>query len=308
MSVFTRVEPGVLLPWLQQRGIRELHHMAGISGGTVNTNYWLTTDQGDWVLTLIEDRPAESVRPVMTLMHQLSEQGLPTPAVRADSSGERVGVLHERPVTLVQALPGEHPTGEITEARQAGEFLARLHQATLDLPPLTLNFGPDWQRDRAADWITRLPPQEAALMQDVAADTDRLWQARAPYWSRAWVHGDLFADNVLIHEGRLSAVIDWYFASTGPCIWDLAVTLNAWYGALPLSAPGPAAMLSGYQALASLSADEARDMPALRRSAALRFWLSRLDAEAAASARPDCDQITVKPPTEYSQLLLDLPL
>ncbi|MEX1056787.1 MAG: hypothetical protein WED11_03565, partial [Natronospirillum sp.] len=65
MSVFTTVDLQQLQPWLQARGIAELHRCTGIQGGTVNTNYWLETDQGPWVLTLVEDRPASAVQPVM---------------------------------------------------------------------------------------------------------------------------------------------------------------------------------------------------------------------------------------------------
>lgn len=301
MSVFTAVERTELMPWLAERGIQSLHVMTGITAGAVNTNYWLETDCGDWVLTLIEDRPISAVRPVMALMQALHEAGLPVPAVRADLHGNLVGGLCRRPATLVQAVRGQHPEVNEESAARIGEFLARLHALPLSLPALPLNFGPNWQRDRVAAWLPRLENRQATLMRQAWHSSAEVW---ARDWPVGWIHADLFPDNVLMAGSQLQGVIDWYFASQGPKIWDLAITLNAWGGAQSTEAGLNRALLAAYQRQHILTEAECTAVPAMRISAALRFWLSRLDA--ADRQDNDSDQVTVKSPADYERLLLDL--
>ncbi len=304
MSVFTPVSRETLEPWLAAHGIRELRRFDGISGGTINTNYWLETEAGDWILTLVEDRSAAAVAPVMALMQALSEASLPVPGVRPDREGNLVGRLQNRPATLVQALPGRHPAPEPSACAEVGRFLARLHRQSPRLPPLPLNFGPQWQQACAERWIERLPAEEAALMRRTLASIGPLWRQE---WPEAWVHADLFPDNVLATDDRFTAVIDWYFASRGPRIWDLAIALNAWCGAAdPGINPSAAALLEGYESVQALAPAEREGLPAMRRSAALRFWLSRLEAAERHAELDPAHAVTIKPPAEYCELLLEL--
>lgn len=304
MSVFTPVSIEQLAPWLTPYRVGSLQSSRGIRGGSVNTNYWLETDAGAWILSLIEDRNAAAVAPVMQLMQTLSERGLPVPQVRANAQGERVGQLLDRPATLVQALPGEHPLPTASVARQAGAFLAQLHQQHLDLPALPMNFDWAWQQAEVGRWQSVLSVDDAQLMSRAVAVIAPVWCLEHPC---AWVHGDLFLDNVLVHEGQLSAVIDWYFASRGPCLWDLAITLNAWCGSkTPANCPVAEALWAGYCTYRKPSEAEVAALGAMRCSAALRFWLSRLGAQERARATLKKQAIMVKSPDEYRLLLLEL--
>jgi len=133
----------------------------------------------------------------------------------------------------------------------------------------------------------------------------------APVWAldlpQSWIHADLFLDNVLLHEGQLTAVIDWYFASCGPSLWDLAITLNAWCGSrTPADCSVAEALWSGYYAQRSPSQVEVAALGPMRCSAALRFWLSRLEAQERAQMATEKQAIMVKSPDEYRLLLIEL--
>lgn len=300
MSVFTPLTEAQIAPWLAEHGITSLHHYRGITGGTVNTNYWLTTDAGEWILTLVEDRGYDAVTPVMELMAALAERGLAVPHVRRTLTGASVSSLADKPATLVAALPGQQAEPGLSAGQQIGRFLGQLHQQRLDLPPIAMNFGPTWQAERVAAWLPQLPAQQAAHLRLSWQRLATLWEVDLPM---AWTHGDLFPDNALFADGTLSTVIDWYFASWAPCLWDVAVAINAWCGAHPVNHPYVAAMLSGYTAERPLSALEQRWLPAMREAVALRFWLSRLDARAQSAGR---SEVTVKSPDEQENMLLDL--
>jgi homoserine kinase type II len=54
MAVFTEVTPQQAAALLESLGLGELRSMQGCAGGIENTNYFVTTQQGEYVLTLFE--------------------------------------------------------------------------------------------------------------------------------------------------------------------------------------------------------------------------------------------------------------
>ena len=87
------------------------------------------------------------------------------------------------------------------------------------------------------------------------------------------IHSDLFRDNALFKDDRLTGVLDFYCACHWPYIYDLAVAVNDWCYGDPHKT---GAMLQGYRQARAVTAAELECWPAMLRAAALRFWLSRL--------------------------------
>ena len=61
MSVYTSVGRDELAAWLQPLGLGELIDHAGIAAGMQNSNYFVTTAQGRFVLTLFERIETEAL-------------------------------------------------------------------------------------------------------------------------------------------------------------------------------------------------------------------------------------------------------
>ena len=96
------------------------------------------------------------------------------------------------------------------------------------------------------------------------------------------VHADLFPDNVFFLEGRLSGLIDFYFAATDTLAYDVAVCLNAWCfeADFAFNVTKARALLSAYDAVRPLSAPERAallnemgcEAVIDRRAEGYRFW------------------------------------
>jgi homoserine kinase type II len=277
MSVFTTVTLAQLDAWLQDYSVGAPLELKGITAGIENTNYFVTTAAGRFVLTLFEKlRPAE-LPFYLGLMAHLAQRDVPCPRPVANRSGALFGELNGKPAAMVSFLPGEDLARP--DARHCGEvgaMLARIHlagqsyAAAMDNPR-----GPRWWASAVPEVLPFLDAADAALLREEVR-----FQARHRYSElpRGAVHADLFRDNVLFLDGRVSGVIDFYFACTDALLYDVAVTVNDWCvdetGAL--DAARAAGLLDAYRALRPFLPGEGAAWPVMLRAAALRFWVSRL--------------------------------
>lgn len=280
MSVYTPVSEEQLAAWLRRYAVGALSALEPIRSGIENTNYFVTTTQGRYVLTLFERLPAAELPFYLNLMAHLARHGIPCPAPIASLEDAYLGELNGKPAALVTRLPGasvEHP-GE-HECGELGALLARLHLAGRSYGAYLENpRGPRWWRQAAREVEPFLDAGERARL-----EAELAFQAgqRFPDLPRGPVHADLFRDNALFENGRLTGVIDFYFAGVDCLLYDVAVCANDWclvdaQADRRLAPARVRAFLGAYHALRALGAHERAAWPAMLRAAALRFWLSRL--------------------------------
>jgi homoserine kinase type II len=277
MSVYTRVTESELVGWLRRYAVGSLCDLQGIAAGIENTNYFVTTTAGRYVLTLFERLPAADLPFYLGLMAHLARHGIPCPSPIADADGALMSTLHGKPAALVTRLPGTAVTApRVEHCAAVGKVLGEMHVAgrtyagTLENPR-----GPRWWRDTAPQVMPFLDPAAQALLAEELA-----FQAahRFDDLPRGPIHADLFRDNVLFEDTRIGGVIDFYFAGVDAWLFDVAVTLNDWCvapdGALDRARSD--ALLGAYHAVRPFTAAERGAWPVMLRAAALRFWLSRL--------------------------------
>jgi homoserine kinase type II len=280
LSVFTPVSPEQLAHWLKGYSVGALTELQPIAEGIENTNYFVTTTQARFVLTLFEKLGPEELRFYLGLMAHLARHGIPCPAPIADLSDNLLGTLNGKPAALVTRLPGhslEQPSHE--QCAQLGALLARMHLAGR-------SYGGYLENPRGAKWWRATASQVRPFL-DAAGrellDEELSFQARHrfPDLPCGPVHADLFRDNALFDAGRISGVIDFYFAGVECWLFDVAVCANDWCLVDPardfrLDMERALALLGAYAAVRPLSESERSAWPVMLRAAALRFWLSRL--------------------------------
>lgn len=296
MSVYTKVGREDLTAWLQPLGLGELIDYAGIAAGMQNSNYFVTTASGRFVLTLFEGIDTAALDFYLALQESLARSGIPCPRPLADGDGRRWRWLAGKPAALLTCLPGaalEAP--DAGQCRAVGDLLARLHRAAASLPnPLANPCGAAWRQAVGEALLPLLAPDERELLAD-----ELVFQAMQDYSAlpRGIIHADLFRDNVLWDaDGRLSGVLDFYFAGEDVLLFDLAVVANDWCA----DDAALAALIAGYAAQRPLSEVERAAWPAMRRAAALRFWLLRLEVR---HQPRQGEVVTIKNPDDFRRRL-----
>ncbi|MCC6211442.1 MAG: homoserine kinase [Burkholderiales bacterium] len=280
MSVFTPVSEDQLAAWLKGYSVGAPVALEPIAAGIENTNYFVTTSQGRYVLTLFERLPASEVPFYLELMAHLARHGIPCPAPIAGLDDRYLSQLNGKPAALVTRLEGtsvEHPG--LRECAELGGLLARMHLAARTYGGYLENpRGPKWWRRAAADVRPFLGEAALGLLEsELACQAQR----RFPDLPRAAVHADLFRDNAVFVNGRISGVFDFYFAGVDCYLFDIAVCANDWCLVDPerdcaLDEGRTRALLDAYAAVRPLQPAERAAWPVMLRAAALRFWLSRL--------------------------------
>ncbi len=282
MAVFTEVSKKEARDLLRRLQLGTLESLRGIEGGIENTNYFLTSDQGEWVLTLFERLTAEQLPFYLHLMKHLAQAGIPVPDPRGDRHGNILHSVAGKPAAVVNKLPGRSQLApEPVHCAAVGGMLARMHLAGRDYERRQPNLrGLAWWNETVPVVLPHIGEAQRTLLRSELAYQNHV--AASPGYAalpRGPVHADLFRDNAMFDGEALTGFFDFYFAGVDTWLFDLAVCLNDWCidWTTGLHAPGRAtAMLDAYQAVRPLSADERALLPAMLRAGALRFWISRL--------------------------------
>lgn len=286
MAVFTEVSFDEASVFLQALNLGPLQSMEGCSGGIENTNYFINTEQGQYVLTLFERLTFAQLPFYLHLMKHLAGKGIPVPDPAADSQGEILHALLGKPAAVVNRLRGQHELKPgLAHCEAVGAMLARLHLAARDFERQQPNLrGLAWWNETVPLVLPHLSADQAALLRSELAYQNHV-AASSAYAAlpRGAIHADLFRDNVMFEGARdapaLAGFFDFYFAGVDSWLFDIAVSLNDWCIDLNSGATDSVRMssfLTAYAGVRPLTAAERRLLPALLRAAALRFWISRL--------------------------------
>lgn len=282
MAVFTPVSLDDLTDWLTQFKLGKPIAIKGISSGIENSNFFLTTEAGEFVLTIFEKLTFEQLPFYLELMRHLADHGVLVPAPIANRHGDILHSLHGKPAAIVTKLEGASQMDpKPAHCAAVGAMLAKMHLVGEDFPLQQPNLrGLEWWHATAPVVLPYLPEDGQHLLR-AEMHFQEAFAASATYHQlrRGPIHADLFRNNVMFVGERLTGFFDFYFAGCDTWLFDVAVTVNDWCidvatGVLDMERAH--ALLSAYHAVRPFTISEKTAWQPMLRAGALRFWLSRL--------------------------------
>ena len=302
MSVFTPLQREELEAFLEPYGLGRLRSFEGIAAGSENSNFFVSLERGEYVLTLIERGPSQDLPFFIELLDVLHHAGLPVPYALRTDRGDALRSLAEKPALLQPRLPGKHVTAPNPHhCMEVGRLLARQHLATREqILERRSDRGLDWMQQEGPSLALSLGEDQLPLLRDGLAEIAEL-KPKILALPRANLHADLFRDNVLFDGNHLTGVIDFYNACSGPMLYDLAIAVNDWcsHPNGELDEERSQALLAAYSSLRRFTPAEAELWRPMLRVACVRFWLSRLIA----AQRFAGQSVLIKDPDEFGRLL-----
>src|SRR5215831_12983568 len=281
MAVYTDVADDELRAFIALYDIGEVLSCKGIAEGVENSNFLLTTERGNFILTLYEKRVAPEDLPFFIgLMEHLAAHGVACPTPVKARDGVALRELCGRPAAIVTFLAGMWPRRvQPFHCAALGAALAVLHRAGASFGmtrPNDLSVA-GWRRLHQACGFraAEVQPGLTGELETELVTIEAEWPEGLP---TGVIHADLFPDNVFFREREVSGLIDFYFACTDFLAYDLAICLNAWCfesdGSLNVTKAR--LLLESYCRVRPLTAAELAALPLLARGSALRFLLTRL--------------------------------
>ena len=277
MSVYTRITRPQLDQFFSAYTLGEVVSFEGITDGIDNTNYFVTTTQGGFVLTLFESLTVDDLPHVLKLLSHLGKNSLPCPCPQSDRQGNSLRLLNGKPAAVFRRLSGAATAApSVLHCQEIGLQLASLHRCTQDYVfPIKSGNDLSWCKTVLGKVGAHLSAADRELIDDELAFQAENSAVNLP---RGVIHADLFRDNVLFDDERLSGLLDFYSACTDTLLLDVAITANDWCcDNGTVNNEKFRALLAAYESLRPLEPLEKQHWPILLRAAALRFWLSRLE-------------------------------
>jgi homoserine kinase type II len=278
MSVYTEVGRDDLIAFLGEYAVGELVSYEGISDGIENTNYFVTTTQGEFVLTLFEQHDFGELAYFLDVMTFFYEHGIPSAHPAADKNGHYLKKLCGKPAALVVRLLGRgvNEVASLEQCAAIGNILGEMHLAGAEFKSRRpTERGHQWRKQTAETLLAHVDAERADIIKNELAFQSGYASLDLPW---GVTHSDLFRDNALFDGDELRGIIDFYYASDEYLLYDLAVAVNDWCvgeNGLP-DQQRYQALMQSYLAKRALTEAELANWNMVLRAGALRFWLSRL--------------------------------
>ncbi len=220
MATYTTLSPDEVAHLLGQ--YRLTARSAGpLAGGAANSSYLVHTDDATFVLTVLDNHDRESAQRLADLLEHLATHGIATTRPVRTGAGASLAWSRDRPVLLKEYIGGRSDTPLPAGGhRAAGETLARLHA----VPPPA--FLPGRGRRLPAGWGVRAATFADREFADwLRSQWDLARRVEDLGGPCGLVHGDYFADNLVVRDDGQIAVLDWETATNDLLVLDLGMAI-----------------------------------------------------------------------------------
>ena len=303
MAVYTSINSNDLNDWIEKFNFKDLVNFKGISSGVTNSNYLIQMAHSNYILTIFEHNNIEELPFYIDLMTYLAKENFLCPRPIENKNGQALGLLKEKPALMVSFLDGkEKAIRSPKSCYLVGQYLAKLHLTANNFSQLNKNTrGLDWVSDMYLNLKKYLSLEDQGILELEINYHKEMDKVELP---EGIIHGDLFKDNVLFLNDKVSGFIDFYYACNEKFIYDIAIAINDWC----IDQDGQInksmflEFIKGYRSERKLTDNEQEYLNVALRLAALRFWLSRLEDFYNAK---EGEIISIKDPKHFKDILLD---
>ncbi len=284
MAVYTKLEKEEINNILLNYKIGKLKNFEGIKEGIENTNYFIETEKGKFILTIYERRVSDTDLPFFSnLMVELSKNGFICPQPLPNKNNKYISEIKNKKFMIVSFLDGKSKNNLTPlECKIVGSQIARLHQITKNFKFIRKNdlSVRSWRGifSQVKDKCSRIHPELPKLIEANLISIEKEWPKNLP---SGIIHADLFSDNIFFKKNKFSGFIDFYFSCNDFYAFEIAICFNAlcFDGVkqnLSFNVTKAKKLMEGYNEVRKISKEEKIAIKVLSQGAALRFLLTRV--------------------------------
>tara|TARA_B100001250_G_scaffold409578_1_gene434196 strand:- start:1310 stop:2278 length:969 start_codon:yes stop_codon:yes gene_type:complete len=284
MAIYTKLDTEKINNILSNYKLGNLKKFDGIKEGIENTNYFLETEKGKYILTIYEKRVNKDDLPFFSkLMQELSKKKFICPKPISNKNNEYISDLDNKKFMIVSYLEGKSKNNLTPlECKIVGSEAAKLHQITKNF-----NFKREnnlsvksWRKifTQVRDKCSKIHPDLPKLIEANLTNIEKEWPKNLP---TGIIHADLFNDNIFFKNNKFSGFIDFYFSCNDFYAFEIAICFNAlcFDGLkqnLSFNVTKAKKLMEGYNEVRKISKEEKKSIKVLSQGAALRFLLTRV--------------------------------
>jgi len=284
MAVYTKLSENNLKDLFSKYNLGKLLKFQGIQEGIENSNYFVKTDSGKFILTVYEKRVEEKDLPFfMGLMKNIFNENFPSPEPIINKNGNYITEIFGKKAAVVSFLEGTSKKNLTPgNCHEVGIYTAKLHTITKNLNikrtnRLSVNSWRLIYRKIQRDCSKIYPDLTKIIERNLEVIEDQ-WPKNIP---RGIIHADLFPDNIFFKGSKLTGIIDFYFSCYDFYALEIAICLNAlcFEGKnenLSFNVTKAKKFIDGYSSIRKLAEEEKESLKILCHGAAMRFLLTRV--------------------------------
>ena len=284
MAVYTKISEIELKQFFSKYDLGKLLNYKEIKEGIENTNYFIHTEKGKFVLTLYEKRVDEKDLPFfISLMRNLFDKKFPSPEPIINKNGNYISEILKKKAAVVSYLEGAaKKILNPNDCYEVGVNTAKLHLITKNLTgrrenKLSIN---SWRKiyNNVKKDCSKIHPNLPKVIEKNLDVIEKKWPKDIPM---GIIHADLFPDNIFFKDNKLSGIIDYYFSCYDFYAFEIAICLNAlcFEGKnenLSFNVTKAKKFIDGYSSIRKLTDEEKASLKILCQGAAIRFLLTRV--------------------------------
>ena len=224
MARYTTLSPTELAHIVAQYPIGTSLKLEEIPGGFGNSNFKLTTTDGEFLLKICDEKDSAELNMQIALLQHLHQHAYPT--VYPILTKDQKPLIHETfgSVMLYPFLQGEEPLPSPNISTQLGEALAKLHciPPVAGLPRFAMGIS------QMHPFLKEVQDTEFAMHPFVGSLKSQLEEIE-PLLNlplpKGLLHGDLFLDNTLFDGEEMVAILDFEEGCYDTLLIDVGMTI-----------------------------------------------------------------------------------